>query len=339
MKNLLRITNLETSFLTHAGEVRAVRGVSLDVDEGEAIGIVGESGCGKSVTMLSILKLLGDTGKIKNGSAVFNGEDLLNMREDELLTIRGNEISMVFQDPMTALNPAYTIGNQLAEPLLRHTEMSKTQAYKKAAEYMKMVGIPEAEKRLKQYPHEFSGGMRQRVMIAMAIICRPRLIIADEPTTALDVTIQAQILDLFKDIKEKLNTSIILITHDLGVVAEFCSRINVMYGGAIVESGSKYDIFYKPSHPYTLGLLASVPNPKTLNKERLKPIAGQPPDLIKPPAGCPFMPRCKYALNICKSKMPPYFKIDENHTVRCWLHHENAQNIKLFKRGENSGAE
>lgn len=338
MKSLLKISNLETSFFTHAGEVKAVRGADLDVSEGEAIGIVGESGCGKSVTMLSILGLLEDTGKIKNGSAVFNGVDLLKMSKDEMMNIRGNEISMVFQDPMTALNPVFTIGNQLTEPLLRHTDLTKSKAKEKAAEYMKLVGIPEADRRLKQYPHEFSGGMRQRVMIAMALICSPKLIIADEPTTALDVTIQAQILDLFKDIKNKLNTSIILITHDLGVVAEFCSRINVMYGGVIVESGSKYDIFYKPSHPYTLGLLASVPNPKTMIKERLKPIAGQPPDLIKPPAGCPFIPRCKHALNICAKEMPPYFRIDENHTARCWLHHEDATAFSCFKRSEENGA-
>ncbi|HBX47491.1 MAG TPA: peptide ABC transporter ATP-binding protein [Clostridiaceae bacterium] len=335
MEKLLQVENLQTSFFTYAGEVKAVRGVSFDVNKAEAVGIVGESGCGKSVTMMSILRLLVDTGKVKEGKAIFEGEDLLKMSEKEMLKIRGNEISMIFQDPMTSLNPVFNIGNQLSEPLIRHKGMTKEDALKKSESLLTLVGIPQAKNRLKQYPHEFSGGMRQRVMIAMALACDPKLLIADEPTTALDVTIQAQILDLMRDLKNKINTSIILITHNLGVVADFCSRINVMYGGIIVESGTTRDIFYRPHHPYTIGLLGSVPNPKTLVKERLKSIEGQPPDLLKPPTGCPFTPRCKYAMRICQEKQPPYFQIDDGHTAACWLNHQDAPKIPgLFEGGE-----
>jgi len=333
MEKLLQVENLHTSFFTHVGEVKAVRGVSFDVNKAEAVGIVGESGCGKSVTMMSILRLLADTGKVKEGKAIFEGKDLIKMSDQEMLKIRGNEISMIFQDPMTSLNPVFNIGNQLSEPLIRHKGMTKADALKKSESLLTLVGIPQAESRLKQYPHEFSGGMRQRVMIAMALSCDPKLLIADEPTTALDVTIQAQILDLMKDLKNKINTSIILITHDLGVVADLCSRINVMYGGIIVESGTKRDIFYNPHHPYTIGLLGSVPNPKTLAKEKLKPIEGQPPDLLKPPMGCPFTPRCKYAMRICQEKQSPYFQIDDEHTAACWLNHQDAPKIpELFER-------
>jgi oligopeptide transport system ATP-binding protein len=330
MDKLLQVTDLHTSFFTHAGEVKAVRGVNLDVNRGEAIGIVGESGCGKSVTMMSMLRLLVDTGKVKEGRAFFDGRDLIKLNHNELLRIRGNEIGMIFQDPMTSLNPVFTVENQLAEPLIRHKKMNKFNARKKIVELLNLVGIPEAHKRLKQYPHEFSGGMRQRVMIAMALSCSPKLLIADEPTTALDVTIQAQILDMLKDLKNKINTSIILITHDLGVVADLCSRINVMYGGIIVESGTKRDIFYNPRHPYTLGLLRSVPNPKTLLRERLKPIDGQPPDLIKPPAGCPFTPRCQYAMKICSMKLPPSFEISDGHRAACWINHPDAPSAECF---------
>lgn len=330
MEKLLQVVDLHTSFFTHVGEVKAVRGISFDVDKGEAIGLVGESGCGKSVTMMSLLRLLADTGRVKEGKAIFDGKDLVKMSNQEMLKIRGNEISMIFQDPMTSLNPVYTIGNQLTEPLLRHKKMSKQDARKRAIELLKLVGIPEAEKRLSQYPHEFSGGMRQRVMIAMALTCDPKLLIADEPTTALDVTIQAQILDLMKELKNKINTSIILITHDLGVVADLCSRINVMYGGKIVEQGTKRDVFYRPSHAYTMGLLGSVPNPKTMIKERLKPIEGQPPDLLKPPVGCPFAPRCKYAMKICEMKMPPFFEVNEGHRAACWLNHPDAPKVPGF---------
>lgn len=333
MDRLLQIKDLNTSFFTYAGEVKAVRGVSFDVNRGEAVGLVGESGCGKSVTMLSLLRLLADTGKVKSGKALFNGKDLVKMDNNEMLRIRGNEISMIFQDPMTSLNPVYTIENQLIEPLLKHKRLSTENAKKRAVELLNLVGIPEAEKRLKQYPHEFSGGMRQRVMIAMALSCDPALLIADEPTTALDVTIQAQILDLMKELKNKINTSIILITHDLGVVADLCSKINVMYGGIIVESGLSRNIFYNPRHPYTMGLLHSVPNPKTITKERLKPIDGQPPDLLKPPPGCPFAPRCSYTMKICNMKMPPNFEINEEHKASCWLNHSEAPRTEGFGEG------
>ena len=327
---LLKVENMHTSFYTHVGEVKAVRGISFDLDKGEAIGIVGESGCGKSVTMLSMLRLLTDTGKVKEGKALFNGVDLVNISNAQMAKIRGNDISMIFQDPMTSLNPVYTVGNQLREPLMRHKNMNKAEANKRAIELLNLVGIPEAEKRLAQYPHEFSGGMRQRVMIAMALTCDPKLLIADEPTTALDVTIQAQILDLMKDLKNKINTSIILITHDLGVVADLCNRINVMYGGKIVEQGTKRDIFYNPSHKYTIGLLQSIPNPKHEIRERLKPIEGQPPDLLDPPKGCPFAPRCESVMKICEQQMPPLFDLGDEHRAACWLNHPDAPKVEGF---------
>jgi oligopeptide transport system ATP-binding protein len=328
MERLLDIKNLKTSFFTHVGEVKAVRGVSFHLDKGEALGIVGESGSGKSITMMSVMRLLADNGKIVDGEIWFDGRDLASLSENEMQKIRGNEIGMIFQDPMTSLNPVLTVGDQLTEPLLKHKKMSKEEAYKRAVEMLRLVGIPSPEKRIKQYPHEFSGGMRQRVMIAMALINEPKLLIADEPTTALDVTIQAQILELMKDLKSKINTSIILITHDLGVVADVCNRINVMYGGLIVETGKTSDIFYNPKHPYTWGLLRSVPNPKTLVKERLKPIDGQPPDLLKPPAGCPFAPRCEYAMRVCMTHMPPLFEVGENHKAACWLNHPDAPKVE-----------
>ena len=294
MSRLLEVKNLKTSFRTHIGDVQAVRGVSLYLDKGEALGIVGESGCGKSVTMMSLMRLLADNAIIESDNIMFDGQDITNPTEKEMQKIRGNEMAMIFQDPMTSLNPLFTVGQQLTEHLIKHKNVSKKEANDLAIKMLDMVGIPSPEKRLKQYPHEFSGGMRQRVMIAMSLICEPKLIIADEPTTALDVTIQAQILDLMKDLKEKVNSSIILITHDLGVVADLCTRINVMYGGLVVEEGSDEDIFYNGKHPYTWGLLNSVPNPKSEIKEKLTPIEGQPPDLLKPPVGCPFAARCKY---------------------------------------------
>lgn len=329
-EKLLQVEDMHTSFYTHVGEVKAVRGITFDLDVAEAIGIVGESGCGKSVSMMSMLKLLTDTGKVKSGKALFNGVDLTKLNDKEMSKIRGNQIGMIFQDPMTSLNPVFTIGSQLREPLMRHKKMNKADANKRAIELLKLVGIPEAEKRLDQYPHEFSGGMRQRVMIAMALTCDPKLLIADEPTTALDVTIQAQILDLMKELKSKINTSIILITHDLGVVADLCNRINVMYGGRIVEQGSKRDIFYRPSHVYTLGLLRSIPNPKLNTRERLKPIDGQPPDLLNPPAGCPFAPRCECSMKICEQQMPPLFELGEGHRAACWLNHPDAPKVEGF---------
>jgi len=328
MEKLLDIKDLRTSFKTSAGEVQAVRGVSFYLEKGEALGIVGESGCGKSVTMMSIMRLLADNGRLAGGEIIFNGKDISNVRESEMEAIRGNDIGMIFQDPMTSLNPVYTIGDQLMEPLLKHRKISRSEAKKEAIKMLGLVGIPSPEKRMKQYPHEFSGGMRQRAMIAMSLICEPKLIIADEPTTALDVTIQAQILDLLKDIKKKLNTSIILITHDLGVVADVCTRINVMYGGIVVETGTTEDIFYRGKHPYTWGLLRSIPNPKEDTKEKLIPIDGQPPDLLKPPVGCPFAARCDYAMKICIQKQPPLFETGEKHQVACWLCHEDAPKVE-----------
>ncbi|MBZ4655084.1 MAG: peptide transporter ATP-binding protein [Peptococcaceae bacterium] len=328
MKNILEVQNLQTSFFTHVGEVKAVGGVSFQVGVGEAIGIVGESGCGKSVTSLSIMRLLTYPGQIVGGSINFAGKDLVKATEKEMQRIRGNEISMIFQDPMTSLNPVFTIGNQIMEPLMRHQKLSRSEAKAKAIEMLRLVGIPSPEKRAAQYPHEFSGGMRQRVMIAMALSCQPKLLIADEPTTALDVTIQAQILELMKELKEKINTSIILITHDLGVVAEVCSRIIVMYAGIIVEQGTREDIFYNPRHPYTWGLLKSIPHIEAEKKERLIPIDGQPPDLLKPPAGCPFYPRCEHAMEICVEQRPPYTDLSPVHKAACWLLHYNAPKVE-----------
>jgi len=329
MEKLLEINNLRTSFFTHVGEVKAVGGVSFHLNKGEALGIVGESGSGKSITMMSLMRLLADTGKIVEGEILFKGQDLTKLSEREMEVIRGNEIGMIFQDPMTSLNPVFTIGNQLMEPLLKHRGLSKKEAFTRAVHMLSLVGIPSPEKRMKQYPHEFSGGMRQRAMIAMALCCEPKLLIADEPTTALDVTIQAQILELMKDLKEKLGTSIILITHDLGVVADVCARINVMYGGLIAETGTSKDLFYNPKHPYTWGLLRSIPNPHSDTRERLIPIDGTPPDLLKPPVGCPFAPRCDYAMKICESQRPPLFEIDENHKAACWLNHPSAPKVNV----------
>ena len=328
MSKLLEVKNLKTSFKTHIGDVQSVRGVSFHLDKGEALGVVGESGCGKSVTMMTIMRLLGENAKIEAETITFADKDITNPTEKLMQTIRGNDMSMIFQDPMTSLNPLFTVGDQLTEHLIKHKKISKKEAKEKAIKMLDMVGIPSPEKRLKQYPHEFSGGMRQRVMIAMSLICEPKLIIADEPTTALDVTIQAQILDLMKDLKDKLDTSIILITHDLGVVADLCSRINVMYGGLIVEEGTTEDIFYRGKHPYTWGLLRSVPNPKSELKEKLIPIEGQPPDLLKPPVGCPFTARCDYAMKICIEKQPPQFEVGENHKCACWLCHEDAPKVE-----------
>jgi oligopeptide transport system ATP-binding protein len=328
MEKLLQINNIHTSFHTHVGEVKAVRGVTIDLYKGEAIGIVGESGSGKSITMMTLMRLLDNNGEIKEGEILFEGKDLAKLSEKDMEKIRGNDIGMIFQDPMTSLNPVLTVGDQLSEPLIKHMNMNKSEARKKVIEMLELVGIPSPEKRIKQYPHEFSGGMRQRVMIAMALICEPKLLIADEPTTALDVTIQAQILELMKSLKEKLDMSIILITHDLGVVADVCTRINVMYGGIVVESGTSRDIFYNPKHPYTWGLLRSIPNPKLDTKERLKPIEGTPPDLLKPPAGCPFADRCDYTMKICLENKPENYEISDGHKSACWLNHPDAPKVE-----------
>lgn len=329
MEKLLEVKNLRTSFDTHHGEVQSVRGVTFDLLKGEVLGVVGESGSGKSITMMSIMKLLEENGKIKEGEIVFKGQRIDNINEKQMNKIRGNTMSMIFQDPMTSLNLLIPIGKQIMETLIVHKGMSNSEAFEKAVELLDAVGIPMGRARMNQYPHEFSGGMRQRVMIAMALACSPELLIADEPTTALDVTIQAQILDLMRKIKQTINTSIILITHDLGVVAEMCDCVNVMYGGVIVEQGLTRDIFYNTKHPYTAGLLKSVPNPERLGKEPLKPIMGTPPDLLNPPKGCPFYQRCDFAMRACKENMPPLFKIDENHKSACWLNHKDAPKVSI----------
>lgn len=331
--HLLELKELRTSFFTHVGEVKAIRGVSFHLDKGEALGIVGESGSGKSVTSMSIMRLLQHPGKIIGGDIIFNGENLIQKSDKEMQKIRGNDIAMIFQDPMTSLNPVYTVGNQIIEAIVKHQKISKTDARKKAIEMLDIVGIPSPEKRIDQYPHEFSGGMRQRAMIAMALSCEPQLLIADEPTTALDVTIQAQILELMKSLKDKLDTSIILITHDLGVVADVCARIIVMYGGIILEEGRSEDIFYNPKHPYTLGLLKSIPKlADKEDKERLIPIPGSPPDLLKPPKGCPFAARCEYAMKICIDKMPEYTYVKEDHRSMCWLLHPDAPKVDSINK-------
>ncbi|HVJ50353.1 ABC transporter ATP-binding protein [Desulfitobacterium sp.] len=332
MKRLLEVNHLSTSFFTYAGEVKAVSDVSFYVDEGEAIGIVGESGSGKSVTVQSIMRLIPDPpGKIVNGEIIFQGKDLAKASEKEMQMIRGKSMGMIFQDPMTSLNPVLTIGLQLNEVLKRHEGLSNAEALQRAEQYLEMVGIPNPKARLKQYPHEFSGGMRQRVMIAMALLCNPKLLIADEPTTALDVTIQAQILELMKDLKNKINTSIILITHDLGVVAGLCTRIMVMYGGQLVETGTVYDIFQNPKHPYTWGLLNSVPRLDSKNRSKLVPIPGNPPDLLNPPQGCSFTARCPYAMQICLEQKPVLTKLSELHQASCWLLHPDAPKVEGYK--------
>lgn len=323
-EKILEVKGLRTSFFTHLGEVKAIRGIDFHVNKSEAIGIVGESGSGKSVTSLSIMRLLLYPGKIVDGQILFKGEDLVKKSNKEMMNIRGNEIAMIFQDPMTALNPVFTVGNQISEVLLKHQNLSKKEAFEKSLEMLKLVGIPDPEKRINNYPHEYSGGMRQRAMIAMALSCQPDLLIADEPTTALDVTIQAQILRLIKDLNSKLDTSTILITHDLGVVSDVCERIVVMYGGLIMEQGTKREIFYSPRHPYTMGLLKSIPKISSDVKQRLIPIPGTPPDLLNPPTGCPFYARCKYAMRICMQEQPPYFSDNDGHQTMCWLLHKDA---------------
>jgi oligopeptide transport system ATP-binding protein len=324
---LLELKNVKTSFYTHLGEVQAVRGVSYHLEKGEALGIVGESGSGKSVTSMSVMRLLQHPGKVKAGEILFKGENLLEKNKSEMMSIRGNEIAMIFQDPMTSLNPVYTVGDQISEAIRIHQKVSKKEARKKAIEMLELVGIPSPNDRIDNYPHEFSGGMRQRAMIAIALSCKPDLLIADEPTTALDVTIQAQILKLMKDLKEKINTSIILITHDLGVVADVCSRVIVMYGGLIMEEGTTEEIFYRPKHPYTMGLLKSIP--KLVEEERLVPIDGTPPDLLNPPVGCPFAARCDYAMNICIEEKPDYYSSSPGHRSMCWLLDKDAPHVEV----------
>lgn len=325
---ILDIDNLSVSFDTYAGEVQAVRGVSFHLNRGELISIVGESGCGKSVTVQSIIKLLPDPPvRYKSGSIRFEKKDLMKLSYRDIEEIRGRDIAMILQDPMTSLNPTMAVGKQISESLVKHAGLNMQQARPRTIELLEMVGLPNPQRRMKQYPHEFSGGMRQRVCIAIALACNPRLLIADEPTTALDVTIQAQILDLLKELQEKLNTSIILITHDLGVVAEMADRIIVMYAGKVVESGMVNDIFFDSKHPYTWGLLNSVPKVDEQNKKELLAITGSPPDLFQPPAGCAFAARCEYAMKICYRKQPPEFDCGDHHMSSCWLLHPDAPKI------------
>ncbi|MFP7733570.1 ABC transporter ATP-binding protein [Priestia aryabhattai] len=325
MEKMIQIKNLHVQFSTYGGQVQAVRGVSFDLHKGETLAIVRESGCGKSVTSQSIMRLIPTPpGRIISGSILFKGQDLTKLSEKKMRDIRGADISMIFQDPMTALNPTLRVGEQIAENIMQHENISKEKAKKKALEILELVGIPNPKERLKQYPHEFSGGMRQRIVIAMALVCNPEVLIADEPTTALDVTIQAQILELFKDIQQKTDVSIVLITHDLGVVAQVADRIAVMYAGKIVEIGTRRDIFYTPQHPYTKGLLRSVPR-LDLHESELVPIAGSPPDLFAPPPGCSFAPRCPYVMEVCDRMYPSSTKLKESHQVHCWLQDERAR--------------
>ncbi|MCZ4272044.1 ABC transporter ATP-binding protein [Maritalea porphyrae] len=323
---LLEVKDLTTSFFTSRGEVQAVRGVSFDVSPGEIVGIVGESGSGKSITCMSILRLLKSNGRVVAGQAHFEGQDLLKLAEHDMRKLRGDDIAMIFQDPMTSLNPTLTVGEQIIETIIAHRGSSRKAARQRAIELFELVKIPEAASRLNSYPHEFSGGMRQRVMIAIALCCDPKLLIADEPTTALDVTIQRQILLLLKEIQARLGMAIILITHDLGVIAEVADRILVMYGGMVMETGSVDTVFARPNHPYTQGLLTSVPKLRTAHKERLRPIPGSPPDMLRPPVGCPFAPRCLRAMQICVGEVPPIFEMgdQQTHKAKCWLHHPDA---------------
>ena len=316
--SLLEVRDLSTSFFTPSGEIHAVSGVSFTLEEGETIGVVGESGSGKSVTAYSIMQILSHPGRITGGSVMYRGEELVGSPEKTIASIRGNKISMIFQDSMTSLNPVYTIGNQLEEAILLHTGRDKAEARERAVEMLKLVGINEPEKRVRQYPHELSGGMRQRVMIAIALACEPDILIADEPTTALDVTIQAQILELMKGLQQRLGLAIILITHDLGVVAGMCDNVVVMYAGRIVERGSTDDIFYNPRHEYTKGLLRSIPSIEN-EKERLIPISGAPVDMLMLPAGCAFTPRCDLAMKICLSALPDEMPLGDIHYASCWL--------------------
>ena len=327
---LLEVNDLHTSFYTPAGEVKAVNGVSFQLERGKVLGIVGESGSGKSVTAYSIMQILEKTGKIVSGSVKFDGQELVGIGEEGMKKIRGNKISIIFQDPMTSLNPTYTIGHQLMEAIMLHTPRNKQQAWDRAVEMLRLVNVNEPEKRMKQYPFEFSGGMRQRVMIAMALACEPDILIADEPTTALDVTIQAQILELMQSLQKELGMAIIMITHDLGVVAQLCDEVIVMYAGSICEQGTADEIFYNPRHEYTKGLMRSIP---TLDSDgqRLHPITGTPIDLLNMPAGCPFAPRCDAAMKICLRQRCERMQINDNHQAACWV---NVRDAKMKEGGK-----
>lgn len=327
-KRVLEINDLHVSFDIEAGEVQAVRGVDLYLNKGETLAIVGESGSGKSVTTKAITKLFqGPSGRIKKGNIIFNGEDLTQKTEKELMRLRGKEISMIFQDPMTSLNPTMKIGKQVMEPIIKHIGLNKSDAKKRAIELLELVGLKRVKERFNAYPHQFSGGQRQRIVIALALACEPKILIADEPTTALDVTMQAQILDLMKELQKKIDTSIIFITHDLGVVANVADRVAVMYGGQMVETGDVNEIFYDPRHPYTWGLLSSMPDLDTKGDDVLRAIPGSPPDLIHPPKGDAFAPRSEYALAIDFKEPPPWFKVSPTHFVRSWLLDERAPKV------------
>lgn len=327
MRHLLEVKDLKVSYHSYAGEVQSVRGVNFTVDTGESVAIVGESGCGKSVTAKTIMGLIQTPpGEIKKGSQIlFEGKNLLEMDEREWQAYRGSDCAIVFQDALAALNPTLTIGHQIVEKILIHTDMNREAAMKEAERLLTLVGIPNPAKRLKQYPHEFSGGMRQRAMIAIALACQPKLLIADEPTTALDVTIQADIIDLLKNLQKEFKMAVIMITHDLGIVADIAKKIVVMYAGKVVETGSNYDVFYNPKHPYTQALLRAVPRLDVEEDQELESIEGTPPNMIAPPAGCAFCTRCKHCMKICQKMEPPTYEFEDGHTAQCWLYHEYAQ--------------
>ncbi|NMB10879.1 MAG: ABC transporter ATP-binding protein [Firmicutes bacterium] len=333
---LLDVRDLHTSFFIEAGEVEAVRGLTFHVNEGEIVALVGESGCGKSVTAMSIMRLVPSPGKVTRGEIIFDGRDLLELSEREMEQVRGNEIGMVFQDPMTSLNPVLNVRTQIVEAILAHNDVSSREAEERAIELLKLVQIPSPERRLKSFPHELSGGMRQRVLIAMTLACNPKLVIADEPTTALDVTIQAQIIDLLLELNKKLGMSIMLITHDLGVVAGMAMRVAVMYAGRLVELGNSRDIYYHAQHPYTKGLLKSVPRLDADEKRKLAVIDGQPPDLLDPPPGCAFAPRCELAMDICTQKMPELTDVSSGHQAACWLKERRVrEDIRVGTGGDS----
>ena len=330
---LLQVKNLHTSFFTDAGEVKAVNGISYNLDAGKVLGIVGESGSGKSVSAYSVLRILTDTGRVTEGEVLFKGENILKYSEQQMQKFRGSRISIIFQDPMTCLNPTFSIGSQLREAIRIHTDRNKEQIQARALEMLQLVGVNEPEKRLKQYPHELSGGMRQRVMIAMALACEPDILIADEPTTALDVTIQAQILELMQDLQKKMGMAIIMITHDLGVIADMCDEIIVMYGGKVCERGTADEIFYNPRHEYTKGLIRSIPR-ITEKHEKLVPISGSPVDLLNLPRGCAFAPRCDRAMKICLEQPPEEVRVNDYHIAACW--NNVKQMMEEAKDGENA---
>lgn len=327
MEKILDVKNLHVDFSTYNGTVQAIRGVDFHLNDGETLAIVGESGSGKSVTVRSVLRLLAKNAKITKGEVLYHGEDLLKKSDKEMDSLRGNKISMIFQDPMTSLDPTMTIGKQVAEPLLIHNKVSKSDALKRAEEVLRLVGIPNPKARMKDYPHQFSGGQRQRIVIAIAIVNYPEILIADEPTTALDVTVQAQIIDLLKELQDKIGTSIIFITHDLGVVAGIADRVAVMYAGKFVEYGSVDEIFYNPQHPYTWGLLDSMPTLDTSEQNRLNSIPGTLPNLLNPPKGDAFAPRNAYAMEIDEEEQPPFFKVTKTHYAATWLLHPDAPKV------------